>query len=184
MAAARVLFLRQFQIVSCLSRRLSKISKCPSSVQLLSHVWLFATPWTVACQASLSISNSQSLLTHVHQVGDGIQPLSPPSPLAFSLSQQQVFSNESVLCIRCLWISVGLGAREVFFKSFRSGVSVSFSLLDLPYIRPTDLHSQKLWGLSFSVKDLWAGKPNMGFITLTPWGTFLQLSSSFHLWIP
>ena len=29
-----------------------------SSVQLLSHVWLFATPWTAACQASLSITNS------------------------------------------------------------------------------------------------------------------------------
>ena len=33
-----------------------------SSVQLLSRVWLFPTPWTVARQASLSITNSQSLL--------------------------------------------------------------------------------------------------------------------------
>ena len=33
-----------------------------SSVQSLSHVWLFATPWTAARQASLSISNSQGLL--------------------------------------------------------------------------------------------------------------------------
>ena len=33
-----------------------------SPVQLLSHVWLFATPWTAARQASLSITNSQSLL--------------------------------------------------------------------------------------------------------------------------
>ena len=32
------------------------------SVQLLSHVWLFATPWTVACQDSLPINNPQSLL--------------------------------------------------------------------------------------------------------------------------
>ena len=41
--------------------------------------------------------------THVHRVGDAIQPshlLSSPSPPAFSLSQHQVFSNESVLCIR------------------------------------------------------------------------------------
>ena len=41
---------------------------------------------------------------HVHQVGDAIQPshrLSSPSPPAFNLSQHQVFSNESVLCIRC-----------------------------------------------------------------------------------
>ena len=33
-----------------------------SSVQLLSHVWLFAAPWIAACQASLSITNSRSLL--------------------------------------------------------------------------------------------------------------------------
>ena len=33
-----------------------------SSVQSLSPVWLLATPWTAACQASLSITNSQSLL--------------------------------------------------------------------------------------------------------------------------
>ena len=32
------------------------------SVQSLSHVQLFATPWTAACQASLSITNSRSLL--------------------------------------------------------------------------------------------------------------------------
>ena len=41
--------------------------------------------------------------THVHRVGDAVQPshpLSSPSPPAFSLSQHQVFSNESVLCIR------------------------------------------------------------------------------------
>ena len=32
-----------------------------SSVQLLSRVWLFTTPWTAPCQASLSITNSQNL---------------------------------------------------------------------------------------------------------------------------
>ena len=35
---------------------------CLSSVKSLSHVWLFVTPWTAACQDSLSIANSQSLL--------------------------------------------------------------------------------------------------------------------------
>ena len=33
-----------------------------NSIQLLSHVWLFATPWTATRQASVSITNSQSLL--------------------------------------------------------------------------------------------------------------------------
>ena len=37
-----------------------------SSAQSLSHVRLFATPWTAARQASLSITNSQGLLKLVH----------------------------------------------------------------------------------------------------------------------
>ena len=51
-----------------------------------------ATPWTAACQASLSIINCQSLHNHVHWVSDAIQPshpLSSPSPPAFNLSQHQ-----------------------------------------------------------------------------------------------
>ena len=62
-----------------------------NSVQSLSCVRLFETPWTAACQISLSITNSQSLLK-VHQVSDAIQlchPLLAPSPPAFSLSQHQ-----------------------------------------------------------------------------------------------
>ena len=34
-----------------------KFSICIRSVQLLSHVWLYATPWTVGCHASLSVTN-------------------------------------------------------------------------------------------------------------------------------
>ena len=44
------------------SPSLSNLLLIFSSVQLLSRVWLFATPWTAACQASLSITNSRSLL--------------------------------------------------------------------------------------------------------------------------
>ena len=65
-----------------------------SSVQLLSRVWLFATPRTAALQAALSITSSWSLLKlmSIHCVGDTIQPfhsLSSPSPPAFNLSQHQ-----------------------------------------------------------------------------------------------
>ena len=51
----------------------------------VSHDWLFATPWTAAHQASLSITKLTQ--THVHQVGDAIQPshpLSSPSPPVFN----------------------------------------------------------------------------------------------------
>ena len=65
-----------------------------SSVQLLSCVWLFAIPWTTARQASLSITNSQSLpkLMSIERVSDAIQPfhpLSSPFPPALNLSQHQ-----------------------------------------------------------------------------------------------
>ena len=63
-----------------------------SSVQLLSRVRLFVTPWTVAHQASLSIHQVLELAqTHARRVSDAIQsshPLSSPSP-AFSFSQHQ-----------------------------------------------------------------------------------------------
>ena len=75
-----------------------------SSVQSLSHVWLFATPWTPALQASLSITNSRSLLKLM-----SIESVMPSNhltlccPLLFLpsiFSSIRVFSNESVLCIR------------------------------------------------------------------------------------
>ena len=60
------------------------------SVQSLSHVRVFATPWTAARQAFLPITNSWSLLKLMSIVSDAIQPphlLWSPSPPAFSLSQ-------------------------------------------------------------------------------------------------
>ena len=75
-----------------------------SSVQSLSHVQLFATPWTVARQASLSITNFQSLLKLMSI--ESVMPsnyliLCPPLLLPPSIFPSiRVFSNESVLCIR------------------------------------------------------------------------------------
>jgi len=62
-----------------------------NSVQLLSHVRLFATPWTAAPQASLH-QLPELTQTHVHRVDDAIKPSHPllsPSPPAFNLSQNQ-----------------------------------------------------------------------------------------------
>ena len=75
-----------------------------SSVQELSCVRLFATPWAAACQASLSITNSQSLLKLM-----SIKSVMPSNHLIFCcplillpsiFPRIRVFSNESVLCIR------------------------------------------------------------------------------------
>ena len=75
-----------------------------SSVQLLSCVWLFVTPCKAACQASMSIINSWSLLKlmFIELVIPSNHlilccPLLPPS----IFPSIRVFSNKSVLHIRC-----------------------------------------------------------------------------------
>ena len=77
-----------------------------SSVQSLSHDWLFATPWTAAHQASLSITNSQSPPKPM-----SIKSVMPSSHLILCrpllllpsiFPSIRVFSNESTLCIRWL----------------------------------------------------------------------------------
>ena len=74
------------------------------SVQSLSHVRLFATPWTAACQASLSIANSQSLLKFMSlesMMRSNHLILCRPLLLQSSIFPSiRVFSDESVLCIR------------------------------------------------------------------------------------
>ena len=75
-----------------------------SSVQLLSHVLLFATPWTAARQASLSFTNSWSLLKpmSIELVMSSNHPIlcHPLLLLPSIIPSIRVFSNESALCIR------------------------------------------------------------------------------------
>ena len=75
-----------------------------SSVQLLSRVWLFLTPWIAACHASLSITNSrsslrltsiESVITSSHLILGHPLLLLPPIPPSI-----RVFSNESTLLMR------------------------------------------------------------------------------------
>ena len=76
-----------------------------SSIHLLSHVRLFVTPWTAARQASLSITNSQSLIKLL-----SIASVMPSNHLLFChpllllpsiFPSIRVFSNESALGTRC-----------------------------------------------------------------------------------
>ena len=75
-----------------------------SSVQSLSHVRLFVTPWTAACQASLSITNSHSLpkLMSIELVmpSNHLILCRPLLLLPSIFPSIRVFSNESALCIR------------------------------------------------------------------------------------
>jgi len=111
-----------------------------SSVQSLSHVQLFATPWTAAHQASLSITNTWSLLKLM-----SIKLVIPPKHLILCcpllllpsiFPSIRVFSNESVLHIRWTkyWsfnFSISLSNEYLGLTSFRT------DLLDLPAVHGT-----------------------------------------------
>ena len=87
-----------------------------SSVQLLSGVWLFATPWTAAYQASLSITNSQTLLKFM-----SIESVMP--------------SNHLILChpllLPSIFPSIGVFSNESASAGQSIGVSASASVLPM-----------------------------------------------------
>jgi len=92
------------------------------SVQSLSHVRLFETSWTAARQASLSFTNSQSLLKLMSiesvMVSNHLILCRPLLLLPSILSSIRVFSNESVLCIRwskCCSFSLSISPSKYSF---------------------------------------------------------------------
>ena len=110
------------------------------SVQSLSHVWPFSTPWTIAHQASLSITNSRSLLKLM-----SIALVMPSNhlilcrPLLLLLSifpSIRVFSNKSVLCIRWpkYWsFSFSISPSNEYSRL----ISFRMDWLDLPAVQGT-----------------------------------------------
>ena len=94
-----------------------------SSVQSLIHVWLFATPWTVARQASLSITNSQSLLKLMY-----IKSVMPSNHLILCHSSVFPFSS----CPQSFPASGSFQMRQLSTSGGQSiGVSASTSVLPM-----------------------------------------------------
>ena len=97
-----------------------------SSVQSLSHVWLFVTPWIAARQASLSITNSQSSLRLT-----SIESVMPSSHLILCrpllllpsiFPSIRVSSNESVFHIRCQFFTSYLLLRCLIVFNYHSNL--------------------------------------------------------------
>ena len=123
---------------------------------------------------------------HVHWVGDAIQPshpLSPPFPPALNLSQQQVFSSESALCIRWpkYWsfsFSISPYNEYLGLVSFRIDW---FDLLAVQEILKSLLqhHNLKvsiLWDTAFFMVQYWVDSP-----VLLSYLTFLGIKQdNFH----
>ena len=152
-----------------------------SSVQSLSHVRLFATPWTAECQASLSITSSWSLLKLM-----SIESMMPSNHLILCcpllllpsvLPSIRAFPNESVLRIR--WLKYWSFSLSVCPSNEHSGlISFRIDWLDLPAVQRTlksllQHHSSKasiLWRSAFFIVQL--SQPNVTtgkIIALTRW---------------
>ena len=105
-----------------------------SSVQSLSHVRCFATPWTAEHQASLSITNSRSSLKlmsiELMMTSNHLILCRPFLILPSIFPSIRVFSNESVLCIRWpkLW-SVSFSISP--FKEYSGLICFRMDWLDL-----------------------------------------------------
>ena len=89
------------------------------SVQLLSHVRLFVTPWTPACQASLSITNSWSLPKLSCPLSQWCHPTISSSVVSFSSCPQSFLASESF-------------QMSQFFTSGGQSIGVSVSASVLP----------------------------------------------------
>ena len=123
----------------CRSYCILRIFKtCISSVQSLSHVQQFGTPWTAACRASLSVTNSWSLLKV-----KSIELVMPSNhlilchPLLSSILHSiRVFSNESALRIR--WPKYWSFSLSISPPSKYSGlISFRMDWLDLLAVQET-----------------------------------------------
>ena len=119
---------------------------------LLSHVWLFVTPWTAAWQASLSITNSWSLLKLMSI--ESVMPsnhliLCHPLLLLPSIFPSiRVFSNESVLHIR--WPKYWSFSFNISPSNEHPGLIFRIDWLDLPAVQGT-LKPSVLWCSAFFI---------------------------------
>ena len=179
----RFLFISSYRRIRILNSAVASF-RVISSVQLLSGVRLFAIPWTAACQASLSITISQSLLKLM-----SIKLVMPSSHrilcrpfLPHSIFPSiRVFSNESVLHIS--WPKYWSFSFNISPSNEHSGlISFRMDWLDLLAVQGTlksllQHHSSKasiLWRSAFFMVQLSHSYMTTGkIITLTRW-TFVN----------
>ena len=162
---------RNWTRVSCIAGGFFA-SWATSSVQSLSHVQLFAIPWTAACQASLSITNSQSLLK--------LMPIELVMP-----------SNHLILCCPFLFLPSIFPSIRVFSNELgprtRGPKYWSFSFSISPSNEYSGLISFRLTGwISLQAQGLWrvfssttVQKHQFFRAQLSLWS-----NSHIHTWLP
>ena len=118
----------------------TKGSQCMTLSSVAQSCLTFAAPWTAACQASLSITSSQSLLKLMY-----IEPVMPSNHLILCcllllppsiFRSIRVFSNESLLCIR--WLKYWRFSCSISLSNEYSGlISFRMDWLDLLAVQET-----------------------------------------------
>ena len=144
------------------------------SVHSLSRVWLFATPRTAACQASLSMTNSHSAPRPMST--ESVMPLNhlilcrPLLLLPSIFPSIRVFSSESALCIRWFLRVQNLGVRQHCFhrhvltgvfnllEAWKESESISHSVVS-DSATPWTVAHQAPPSMGSSRQECWSGLP-------------------------
>ena len=141
-----------------LERNLAIPKNTINSLQSLSCVWLFATPWTATHQASLSITNSGSLFKFMSiklvMPSDHVILCCPLFLLPSIFPNIRVFSNESVLCIR--WPKYWSFSFSISPSNEYSGLTglISLQFKGLPRVfSNTTVQKHQLFGTQLSLMD-------------------------------
>ena len=108
---------RSWYILQIVDIFIKKVS-VSQSIQLLSHIWLIVTPWTTACQASLSFTISQSLLKLM-----SIESVMPSSHLILYCP---------LLLLPSIFLSIRVLSYSQLFASGGQSIGVSASTSVLP----------------------------------------------------
>ena len=149
-------------------------------VKLLSHVWLFATPWTAACQPSLSFTNSQTLLKIIELVmpSNHLILCYPFLLLPSIFPGIRVFSSESPLHI--MWPKYWSFSFSISLSNEYSGlISFRFDWFDLLAVQGTlksflQYHSSKASVLHGSAKWFSYFERQLS--------NFIQTKHTFNIW--
>ena len=138
------------------------------SLQSFSRIWLFVNPWTAACQASLSFTNSRSLLKLISI--KSVMPsnhliLPAPYPPAFNLSLHILGSPLYSEIFVYVWPILFRGFCNKNKKGDIQGLIVSHLLLWLSHEKsPWENNKSKIWQYSITkIKVHWVDQLGLSY---------------------
>ena len=129
------------------------------SVQFVSRVWFFATPWTTAHQASLSITHSRS----------------PPKPMSIELvmPSNHLFLCRPLLLLHSIFPSIRVLTMSQLFASRGQNIGVSVSTSVFP------MNTQDWYPLGWTGRSPWSPRDSQGSSPTSQFKSINSLRSAF-----